>query len=134
MMRMDEGDSRSVGIRKILVADDEKSLRMLVRVTLENDDCQVFEARDGQEALRLVREVRPNLVFLDVVMPSLTGYDVCRALRQDATTNDAVVVMLTAQKDPLDRQRGIEAGVDHYLTKPFSPLELLQLTERVLSR
>ncbi len=117
--------------RKILIADDEASLRMLVRATLENDDCQVFEAQSGLEALRLAREVQPDLVFLDVVMPELRGYEVCRELRRDASTNSVVVVMLTAQSEPSDRQRGIEAGADHYLTKPFSPLELLRLAEQV---
>ena len=134
MLLMADKTVRPVDPYKILIADDEKALRMLVRATLESDECQVFEAQDGPEALRLVREVQPSLVFLDVVMPGLTGFEVCRALRQEMSTHPAVVVMLTAQSDPTDRQQGIAAGADHYLIKPFSPLELLQITEHVFSR
>jgi len=134
MLSMADKAMSPVDHYKILIADDETSLRLLVRATLENDECQVFEARDGHEALRLAREVQPNLIFLDVVMPGLTGYEVCRALRQDADTHRVVVVMLTGQSEPTDRQQGFTAGADHYLIKPFSPLELLQITERVFSR
>jgi two-component system alkaline phosphatase synthesis response regulator PhoP len=116
---------------KLLIADDEPAVRALVHATLEGDDYQIIEAGDGVEALELVRAERPGLVLLDIMMPRLNGLDVCRAIKGDASTGDVVVVMLTAQARERDRELGMAAGADHYFTKPFSPLALLDLVERV---
>ena len=116
---------------KLLIADDEPAVRALVHATLEGDDYQIIEAGDGVEALELVREQSPSLVLLDVMMPRLNGLDVCRAIKSDPTTSDTMVVMLTAQAQQRDRERGMAAGADVYFTKPFSPLALLDLVEQV---
>ena len=116
---------------KLLIADDEPAVRALVHATLEGDDYQIIEAGDGVEALELVREQSPSLVLLDVMMPRLDGLDVCRAIKADPTTSDTMVVMLTAQAQQRDRERGMAAGADVYFTKPFSPLALLDLVEQV---
>jgi CheY-like chemotaxis protein len=116
---------------KLLIADDEPAVRALVHATLEDEDYQIIEAGDGVEALELVRAENPSLVLLDIMMPRLNGLDVCRAIKGDAGTSDIVVVMLTAQARERDREHGIAAGADHYFTKPFSPLALLDLVERV---
>ena len=116
----------------ILVADDEPPILELIRFTLEDDRVRVVEARDGLEALRLAQAVRPELCFLDVRMPELDGLAVCRLLRQDPGLAGSRIVMLTAASQEADRVRGLAAGADGYLTKPFSPLALFSLVRSLL--
>ncbi|MEK8035188.1 MAG: response regulator [candidate division NC10 bacterium] len=116
----------------ILVADDEPPILELIRFTLEDDQVRVVEARDGLEALRLAQAVRPELCFLDVQMPDLDGLAVCRLLRQDPALAGTRIVMLTAASQEADRVRGLAAGADGYLTKPFSPLALFSLVRSLL--
>ncbi|MBI2197402.1 MAG: response regulator [Candidatus Rokubacteria bacterium] len=116
----------------ILVADDEPPILELIRFTLEDDRVRVVEARDGLEALRLAQAVRPELCFLDVQMPELDGLAVCRLLRQDPGLAGSRIVMLTAASQEADRVRGLAAGADGYLTKPFSPLALFSLVRSLL--
>jgi two-component system phosphate regulon response regulator PhoB len=118
-------------MRKLLIADDESGIRSLVRMTLERDAYQIFEASDGEQALALAREHHPEVVLLDVMMPKLSGFEVCRALKDDPSTAEATVVMLTAKAQDSDRQQGIAAGADDYFTKPFSPLALLRKIDQV---
>ncbi|HEV8424939.1 MAG TPA: response regulator [Actinomycetes bacterium] len=116
---------------KLLIADDEPAVRDLVHVTLEGDDYEILEAADGVEALEVARGESPKLVLLDIMMPRLDGLEVCRQLKSDPDTSDIVVVMLTAQAQERDRDQGLAAGADDYFTKPFSPLALLNMVERV---
>ncbi len=118
--------------RTVLIADDDASMRLLVSTTLADDSLELLEAQDGLQALALARKKRPHLILLDVAMPGLTGLEVCRALRADPPTARVPVVMLTAQGQESDRERGLAAGATAYLTKPFSPLQLLQLVEDLL--
>lgn len=117
---------------KVLVADDDDALRRLVVTTLMDDDRTLLEARDGEEALSVARRERPDLILLDIAMPGLSGLAVCRRLRREAGTRAIPVIMLTGHGRAADRERGLSAGADAYLTKPFSPLELLQLSEQFL--
>ena len=116
----------------ILVVDDEPSIVELVRFTLEDADVRVVEASDGAEALILARRVKPDLVLLDVQMPRLDGLEVCRQLRREPAFARTPIIMLTASGQQADRSRGLGAGADEYLTKPFSPLALLALVEALL--
>jgi two-component system, OmpR family, phosphate regulon response regulator PhoB len=116
----------------ILVVDDEPSIVELVRFTLEDADVRVVEASDGAEALILARRIKPDLVLLDVQMPRLDGLEVCRQLRRDSDFTRTPIIMLTAAGQQADRTRGLAAGADEYLTKPFSPLALLALVEAFL--
>lgn len=109
----------------ILIADDEDALRTLVRVTLDTGRFTILEASDGIEALELARLHKPDLIFLDWAMPGFSGLEVCRKLRADAATRDLTVVMLTARAQDFDRDAALQVGVDAYVTKPFSPLRLL---------
>lgn len=118
-------------MRKLLIADDEDGVRSLVRMTLEADAYEILEARDGDEALAIAREHQPELVFLDVMMPGSSGFEVCRALKSDAGTSGMTIIMLTAQAQEQDREDGLAAGADDYLTKPFSPVKLLSTVEQV---
>ena len=118
----------------ILIADDEPSLRLLVGATIASDDYRVVEATDGDEAWSLVRQHRPAVALLDVSMPGRTGIELVRAIRADPDLAATRVILLTAKAQPADRAAGLAAGADHYLTKPFSPLELLTVVERALAR
>ena len=115
----------------ILVADDEPHIVSLVRLTLEHDRVRVLEAFDGERALLLAQAARPDVVFLDVHLPGLDGLEVCRYLREDPELRHATIVLLTAAAQKADVARGLAAGADEYLTKPFSPVALLALVERV---
>jgi two-component system phosphate regulon response regulator PhoB len=116
----------------VLVVDDEPTILELVRYTLEDDQVTVLEAADGLQALAKAREARPELILLDVQMPHLDGLEVCRRLRADAALAGARIVMLTAAGQEADRARGLAAGADDYLTKPFSPLALFALVRALL--
>jgi DNA-binding response OmpR family regulator len=116
----------------ILVVDDEPPIVDLVRFTLEDADVRVVEASDGAEALVVAKRTIPDLVLLDVHMPRLDGFEVCRQLRMEPSLAHIPIVMLTAAGQEADRARGRAAGADEYLTKPFSPLALLALVEALV--
>jgi len=116
----------------ILVVDDEPPILELVRFTLEDEQIRVLEAGDGVQALETALAVRPDLILLDVQMPRLDGLEVCRRLRADASLAGTRIVMLTAAGQDADRARGLAAGADEYLTKPFSPLALFTLVRSLL--
>ncbi|MEA2268046.1 MAG: two-component system, OmpR family, alkaline phosphatase synthesis response regulator PhoP [Solirubrobacteraceae bacterium] len=117
---------------KVLIADDQPNMRQLVRLTLESDHFEIFEAPDGDAALEIARRERPDLAFLDWTMPGTTGVEVCRALREDPATAAMRIVMLTARSQPGDRAHATEMGADDFITKPFSPIELLEKVRDVL--
>jgi two-component system phosphate regulon response regulator PhoB len=116
----------------VLIVDDEPNVVDLVRVTLEDPDVCVVEAHDGESALALADAFDPDLIFLDVHLPDMSGVDVCRRLRRDVRLAGTTIVMLTAAAQADDVQRGLAAGATHYLTKPFSPVRLLSLVERLM--
>jgi two-component system phosphate regulon response regulator PhoB len=111
----------------ILIADDEPAIVDLVRFTLEDPQVRLLEAPDGAAALECALRERPDVALLDVQMPYLTGLEVCRRLRALPECAHTRIVLLTAAAQAEDRRRGLAAGADHYLTKPFSPLALLTL-------
>ena len=115
----------------ILIADDEPHVVELVRATLEDDRISVREAFDGEGALAIAQSLRPDVILLDVHMPRLDGLEVCRRLRQDPAFAGTTIVMLTAAAQREDIARGLAAGANQYLTKPFSPVALLTLLERL---
>ena len=116
----------------ILVVDDEPPILELVRYTLEDEQIRVLEAADGLQALEAALAARPDLILLDVQMPRLDGFEVCRRLRADPSFAGTRIVMLTAAGQDADRARGLAAGADEYLTKPFSPLALFTLVRSLL--
>ena len=112
----------------VLIVDDDPSIRKLVATTLEDvAGFELVEAGDGVEALELAREEAPAIVLLDIDMPGIDGFEACRRLRAQPQTADATVVMLTAAADEEAERAAEEAGADLFITKPFSPLELLRL-------
>lgn len=118
----------------ILVVDDEAALLTLVRYNLEKDGFEVGEAVDGEEAMMMIRERRPDLVLLDWMMPRLSGIEVCRRIRRTAETQNLPIIMLTARGEESDRVRGLDCGADDYVVKPFSPSELVARVRAVLRR
>ena len=117
---------------KVLIADDQPNRRQLVRLTLESGHFESLEAPDGDAARAVARAERPDLLFLDWTMPGLAGVEVCRALREDPQTSGMRIVMLTARSQDSDRLHAQEMGADDYITKPFSPIQLLEKVRDVL--
>ena len=118
----------------ILVVDDEKELAALVSLHMKMAGFEVLTAVNGEKALELSREEKPDLIILDLMLPKIDGWQVCEQLRQDAVTKDIPVIMLTARTQIEDKLKGFEAGADDYVTKPFSPRELVARVKRVLAR
>ena len=120
---------------KILIVDDEAHIRLLIEQTLEDLEDQGVElllATNGEEALGVIQAERPPLVFLDVMMPKINGFEVCHTVKREWGLQDVTIVMLTAKGQESDRQKGEAVGADTYVTKPFDPDELLELTEQIL--
>jgi CheY-like chemotaxis protein len=123
----------STGIRRtVVIADDEPSVRMLVQATLEMDGFNLIEAGDGDEAWSLIQEHRPSLVLLDVRMPGRTGLEILHAIKADPKLTSTRVILLTASAQESDINEGLLAGADFYLTKPFSPRDLLSKVDEAL--
>lgn len=118
----------------VLVADDDPDILDLVRYRLERSGYEVAVARDGLEAVQLAGELSPSLAVLDVMMPSLNGFEVTRRLREDPATREIPVILLTARAQEADVQEGFDAGADDYIRKPFSPRELSARVQAVLGR
>ena len=118
----------------ILIVEDEASLITLLRYNLEKEGFEVGEAVDGEEALFMLRERRPDLVVLDWMLPSLSGIEVCRRIRRAPEIKNLPVIMLTARGEETDRIRGLDSGADDYIVKPFSPSELIARIRAVLRR
>ena len=120
-------------MRKVLLVDDYEGVLSLVHATLRNDErYQILLARDGEEALDLARLEKPDLIFMDIMMPKTDGYSVCRELIDDPDTSQIKVVLLTALDTEFSRDRGMEAGAVDYITKPFSPIALLEKVDDIL--
>jgi len=121
--------------KKILIVDDEAHIRMLIGQTLEeleDEGVEFLTADNGASALELIQSEKPNLVFLDVMMPKMNGMDVCQKVKKELALNDVYIILLTAKGQELDRQRGQEVGADVYMTKPFDPEVLLSKAREVL--
>jgi len=117
----------------VLIAEDEKPLAEAIAATLDTEGLETIIARDGDRALELIRKLRPDLVLLDVMMPSRSGIEVCATLKTDPVTSSIPVILVTAAAEEADRAVGLAAGADEYLTKPFSPTELISLVREALS-
>ncbi|HXF70249.1 MAG TPA: response regulator [Thermoflexus sp.] len=119
---------------RILIAEDERDIRDLIVFTLEFGGFQVIAATNGQEAVELARQHRPDLILLDVRMPKMTGYEACRILKSQEETRTIPVVFLSAKGQESEIRQGMEAGADAYIIKPFAPDELIQQVKAILDR
>ncbi len=128
-------DSPDAALHGVLIVDDDQFIRKLIATTLEDvAEFDLHEAADGVEAIEVARRERPSLVFLDVDMPRLNGIEACRQLRADDDGNELTIVMLTAASGDSIESDAEQAGADLFLTKPFSPLDLLRLVDQLGER
>jgi len=118
----------------VLVVDDDPVILKLLEVNFEMEGFEVVRAADGFEGLERARAVRPDIVVLDVMMPRMTGYEVAKALREDEDTAHIPIIFVTARAQSTDVERGMELGVDDYVTKPFDPLDLIARVNALLAR
>ena len=119
---------------RILVVDDEPDAIELIRFNLKASGYEVLTAEDGEEALAKARKFSPNMILLDVMLPEIDGLEVCKILRRDPATASLPIIMLTAKASEIDRVLGLEFGADDYVTKPFSPRELMLRVRNLLKR
>jgi two-component system alkaline phosphatase synthesis response regulator PhoP len=117
---------------RILIADDNQPNRELLEAYLTEVDCDVEHSADGQDTLAKVKSFRPDLILLDVMMPKLSGFEVCQKLKADAATRKIMVLMVTALNEPGDIERAVQAGTDDFLSKPVNKAELLKRVENML--
>ena len=120
--------------RKILIVDDESAIRDMLRVALEMADYQCLEASNAQDALALIVDEKPDLILLDWMMPGTSGIELARRLKREDVTADIPIIMLTAKGEEDNKIQGLEVGADDYITKPFSPRELVARLKAVLRR
>jgi CheY-like chemotaxis protein len=128
---------RDEPIKKILIVDDEAHIRLLIEQTLEdleNEEIEILSADNGADALITIQDQKPELVFLDVMMPNIDGYTVCRMIRRDLKMKDIYIVILTAKGQEYDRRLSEESGANIFVTKPFDPDELLEIAKKVLTK
>lgn len=121
--------------KKILIVDDEPHIRLLLEQTLEDlEDAgvELLTADNGEEALDTIKTEKPDLVFLDVMMPKMNGFDVCNAVKNELKIKDVYIIMLTAKGQEFDKLKGKEVGVDLYMTKPFDPDEVVEKSIQIL--
>jgi two-component system, OmpR family, alkaline phosphatase synthesis response regulator PhoP len=120
---------------KVLIVDDEPLIRLLIEQTLEvfeDQGVEILSAENGIEAVEIIKKERPELVFLDVMMPKMNGFEVCSIVKQQLLMKDVCIVMLTAKGQEQDRQKALEAGTDQYITKPFSIREVSSKVSEIL--
>jgi two-component system alkaline phosphatase synthesis response regulator PhoP len=111
--------------KRVLIADDNENIREALTYLLEDEGYHLSLAKDGADTLRKVREFRPRVLFLDIMMPEMNGYEVCRVIKSDPELKSTYVIMLTAKGQVAEQERGKEVGADEYIVKPFSPMEIL---------
>ena len=122
--------------KKLLIVDDEAHIRMLIEQTLEDledEGVELLFADNGADALKIIQEERPNLVFLDVMMPKMNGMEVCQKVKKELNISETYIILLTAKGQEVDRQKGLDMGADKYMTKPFDPDEMLSIAEEILN-
>ena len=118
---------------KILIVDDEPNIVRSLSFVLNKEGYDVSVAEDGDQAMAMIRGSKPNIIFLDVMMPKKNGYDVCQEIKSDPALMDIHVVMLTAKDQESERAKGLEHGADEYISKPFSPMKILARVRELLA-
>jgi len=131
-MQKNNSDSSSAGTSRILIADDNEPNRELLEVYLADIDCEIATAIDGSDTLEKVTSFKPDIILLDIMMPKLSGFEVCQQLKADPVTRQIMVLMVTALGELGDIERAVEAGTDDFLSKPVNKIELVKRVENML--
>ena len=131
-MQKNNSDSSSTATSRILIADDNEPNRELLEVYLADVDCEIATAVDGSDTLGKVASFKPDIILLDIMMPKLSGFEVCQQLKADPTTRQTMVLMVTALGELGDIERAVEAGTDDFLSKPVNKIELVKRVENML--
>lgn len=121
--------------KKILIVDDEVHIRALLEQTLEDledEGVKLLLAQDGEEGLQYIKEEKPDLVLLDIMMPKINGYEICEQIKRDPSLSDTYIILLTAKGQAIDKARGVEVQANYYLTKPFDPDDILKWASDIL--
>ncbi len=125
---------QGTGLKKILIIEDQPDIRKLVRMTLDFNDYEIHDTADAETGLRMVEEIGPDLILLDIMMPGkMDGLALCRLLKGSKDYCDIPLILLTARGQQADREAGIHAGADEYMVKPFSPIKLIEVVEAFMS-
>ncbi len=119
--------------KKVMICDDEPYILEALKRLVQKEGYQVISADNGNAGLELAQQEKPNLIFLDVMMPGKNGYEVCKALKENQDTRDIFIIMLTAMCGEEDRKLGLEVGADKFMTKPFSPRVLREMINKILA-
>lgn len=119
-------------MKKILIVEDQEDIREVIRITLETEPYELHDAANGVDGLRLARQVKPDLVLSDVMMPGMDGLALCRSIKAETSLKRTKVILLSARGQPADRQAGNAAGADLYMAKPYGPLDLLAAIKRLV--
>jgi len=120
-------------MHRILIVDDEPNIVLALELLMKREGYTVQSVDDGQKAFDAVREFRPDLILLDIMMPKMDGYEVCQRIRADASLKDVSIIMLTAKGREVEREKGLALGADYYVTKPFSTRDVMMMIKEVLS-
>ena len=131
-MQKNNSDSSSTATSRILIADDNEPNRELLEVYLADVDCEIVTAVDGSDTLEKVKSFKPDIILLDIMMPKLSGFEVCQQLKADPATRQIMVLMVTALGELGDIERAVEAGTDDFLSKPVNKIELVKRVENML--
>lgn len=120
-------------MQRILIVDDEPNIVLALELLMKREGYEIQSVDDGQKAFDAVREFRPDLIILDIMMPKMDGYEVCQRIRADASLKDISIIMLTAKGREVEREKGLALGADYYITKPFSTREVMLRIKEILS-
>jgi len=120
-------------MHRVLIVDDEPNIVLALRLLMRKEGYEIRAVADGEEALAAVREFRPDLILLDVMLPKVDGYEVCRRIRADPELRGTTIIMLTAKGREVEREKGLALGADLYVTKPFSTRDVIQTIREVLA-
>jgi len=120
-------------MHRILIVDDEPNIVLALELLMKREGYEIHTVDDGQKALDAVKEFRPDLIILDIMMPKMDGYEVCQLIRADASLKDVYIIMLTAKGREVEKEKGMALGADYYITKPFSTREVMMRVKEFLA-
>jgi len=120
-------------MRRILIVDDEPNIVLALELLMKKEGYEVHTVDDGERAVQAAKELRPDLILLDIMMPKMDGYEVCQKIRSDTLLKDVSIIMLTAKGREVEREKGMALGADHYITKPFSTRQVVMKVKEIMA-